>query len=80
MILLAVFLASSFNCAPTNFENKTKFPWNENDKWNYETAVVGCAKKYKKSPCVKLFRKWDERDYSVICAKEQYGNQSYKNR
>jgi hypothetical protein len=63
-------LALTISCMTTIFENKTKFPWNENDEWNYQTALPKCQKLYPNSPCMKKFIKQGERDYRVICTGE----------
>lgn len=48
-------------------ENKTQFPWNEFDRETFARASSRCGQIYPRSPCVTFFRKWAERDYSVLC-------------
>jgi len=63
-IVLAAVMAF---CPATKFENKTDLPWNEFDNKHYLTAKKRCGEIYQKSPCVKVFRKRSESDFSVIC-------------
>jgi uncharacterized protein (DUF1778 family) len=63
-------IVMALSCAQPIMENRTQFPWNENDYWNLETALPKCQKLYPKSPCIKKFIKLGERDYRVICSKE----------
>lgn len=56
-------------CPQVKYQNVTKFPWNEEDKKTLVQAQKRCGELYPDAPCVKLFRKFGERDYSVICGK-----------
>lgn len=58
-------------CATPKIDNATKYPWNDFDQQSLNVAKVRCGELYKQSPCVKLFRKWDEKDYTVLCGKEK---------
>ncbi len=67
-----LFIALALSCNPPALVNKTNQPFNEVDYEHLAAAKKGCARIYKKSPCVKLFIKRTlERDYSVICTGEQ---------
>ena len=49
-------------------QNVTKFPWNDYDRKELKYAEKRCGEIYGESgKCVKLFRKWGERDFSVVC-------------
>lgn len=67
MLIPYVLVFAAAVCQPPKLENKTKFPWNDFDKKTLKGAATRCGQKYPNSPCVKLFRKHGERDYSVIC-------------
>lgn len=65
---MSFLLASAiFLCPQLKFENWTKEPVNEYDIKHYRIAKRRCGEIYKKSPCIKLFRKRTSSDYSVIC-------------
>ena len=49
--------------------NNTDQPWNDFDNQHLKIAQKRCGEIYKNSPCVKMFKKRTERDYSVICGK-----------
>lgn len=68
--MIDFLVVMALSCAQPIFENQTKFPWNENDRWNFDTALPKCKKLYPNSPCIKKFIKRGERDYRVVCSKE----------
>ena len=68
-ILLPLFSNAGIQCVPTDMQNTSGFEWNEFDRQTYKVAQRRCGELYKNSPCVKIFRKWGERDYSVLCRK-----------
>lgn len=67
-ILLAVM---AFSCANTKIINETEYPWNSHDQKMLDYSKKRCSELYKNSPCVKLFKKWGKKDYSVICGREK---------
>lgn len=69
--MISLLLAAAINSCPVvKMENKTKFPWNDFDKASLRKAQDHCGTIYPSSPCVKLFRKYGERDYSVLCGRK----------
>lgn len=71
MSLLALLTTVALSCPPTKMENATTYPWNEFDMKTLKHVKTRCGQIYPNSPCVKLFRKWDKKDYSVICGREK---------
>lgn len=68
MLSLAFFLAAS--CPEPKMVNVTPYPWNQFDLETLERAKKRCGQLYQgRSPCVKLYRKWGEFDYSVVCGR-----------
>ena len=65
--MITFLLAAALGCPAVKMENKTKFPWNDFDYKNLEKAQTHCGQIYSDEPCVKLFRKYGERDYTVLC-------------
>jgi len=66
--MITFLLVAALNgCPAVKMENKTKFPWNDFDKTSLRKAQSHCGMIYDRSPCVKRFIKWGERDYSVVC-------------
>lgn len=64
MLIVAFVLLS---CPITQMVNLSKFPWNDYDKEMVSYATKRCSQLYKRSPCLKIFTKKDEQDYTVIC-------------
>lgn len=64
MILLTLIALS---CPQVKMQNTTKYPWNQFDKETLARAKNRCGKIYQDAPCVKLFKKYDKQDYSVVC-------------
>jgi hypothetical protein len=60
-------LLLALSCSPPVMQNKTKYPWNDFDRKELKYAQKRCGEIYKDSPCVKLFKKYDKNQYSVIC-------------
>lgn len=58
-------------CPKTKLINVTPYPWNEFDTATLRIANKRCGELYPNSRCVKMFRKWGERDYSVICGRDR---------
>ena len=54
-------------CAMTVMQNVSKQPWNDYDRQMLQYATKRCAEMYEDAPCVKLFRKYNVQQYSVIC-------------
>lgn len=67
-MLNELMIVMSMSCAKPIMENRTPFPWNENDRWNLDMALPKCKQLYPKSPCIKKFTKVGERDYRVVCS------------
>lgn len=63
--MLLILLALS--CPITKIENISGHPWNKHDQEVLEYVQKRCGQVYPDSPCVKLFRKREAQDYSVIC-------------
>lgn len=59
------------SCPITVMQNITKYPWNDYDRSILKQTEKRCGEIYKDAPCVKLFKKWDKQDYSVVCGKEK---------
>jgi hypothetical protein len=51
-------------------ENASKEPWNAYDYSILEQTKHRCGELYPDSPCVKLFRKYNRKQYSVICGEK----------
>jgi hypothetical protein len=62
-----LLLIMALSCPPTKVKNLTNFPWNAFDQKSLEHATKRCGQIYIKSPCLKVFRKVDERDYQATC-------------
>lgn len=45
------------------------FGWNSHDQKTLQNAYKRCAQKYKNSPCVKVFNKIGQQNYTVICGR-----------
>lgn len=59
--------AHSAECPVPRIVNMTK-TWTEYDKdVMNKAAISGCRQHFKEMPCLKVFIKLNERDYSVIC-------------
>jgi hypothetical protein len=65
-----LLFAIAMSCAAPKLENRTKYPWNDFDKESLNIASNNCKKFYRKSPCLKIFRKVGKQDYHAICSKE----------
>ena len=64
-LVFAVLLAAL--CSKTIIVNDSKHPWNSFDQKTLNRAKIRCGEIYPNSPCVKWFRKYNERDYQVVC-------------
>ena len=64
-------LLLSLSCPQTKMVNVTKFSWNDYDRSVLKQVQKRCGELYNDSPCVKLFRKFGEQDYSVICGESK---------
>ena len=58
-------------CPKTNMVNVTKYPWNDYDQEVLGRANKRCGQIYPGSGCVKMFKKWGKKDYSVICGEKE---------
>lgn len=67
MILTIATLA----CAAPQIVNTSGFAWNAYDDEMLAKAKVRCGELYTDARCVRWFKKWGQRDYSVICGKEK---------
>ena len=65
-----LLLAVLGTCPVVKMENTTKFPWNAFDMASLHKAQSHCGIIYPGYRCVKLFRKYTRKDYSVVCGKE----------
>lgn len=69
--MITLLALAALSCPETKMQNVSGFPWNEEDRKVLAQTKKRCGELYDDSPCVKLFRKWGERDYSVICGAEK---------
>jgi hypothetical protein len=69
MSTLLVLLALS--CPATKLQNTSLYPWDKEDKKYLATAKRRCGQLYPDSPCLKLFKKFDELSYIAICGEEE---------
>ena len=65
--MLTMVLALTLSCPETKMLNTSKFAWNDHDRVTLAHVKKRCGEIYPDAPCVKLFKKWGEKDYSVIC-------------
>lgn len=56
-----------FICAIVVIINLSGLPINQFDMETLEYAKVECPKRYKQSPCVRKFFKYQKRSHGVIC-------------
>lgn len=63
-------LAVSLNCAPPTILNTSEEPWNEYDQSILENAKKRCVELYSDAPCVSWFKKYNVKQYSVLCKEE----------
>lgn len=68
MTALAFYL--SFVCSSTIMLNTSREPWEKYDYDMLDQAKENCVKHYLDAPCVKLFKKFDRKQYSVVCGLE----------
>ena len=54
-------------CPDTVVHVMTPEPWSEMDQANLDIARERCPVKYKRSPCLKKFIRWEPLRYSAIC-------------
>lgn len=66
MMIAAALLTSSLICSPARIINDTDV-WNKIDQQSYDRALTRCGELYKHSPCLKVFRKFEENLYGAIC-------------
>ena len=65
--MIALFL--SLSCPTPLMQNASRFPWNDYDRKELRYAEKRCGEIYEDAPCVKLFRKFNDQQYTVICGK-----------
>lgn len=58
---------STTKCPKTKIILVNDDPWSEMDQINFDIAKNRCPEKYKKSPCLKKFIRWDKLRYSAVC-------------
>lgn len=69
IILFLIFISlscSSKICSKIIVINDTGI-WTDFDQKTLEAAKVRCGQLYKNSPCLKLFKKIEDKTYSAIC-------------
>lgn len=64
-----IFALLALSCPATVMQNVSSYPWNAYDRKILRQAQKRCGELYDDSPCVKLFRKYNKVQYSVICGK-----------
>lgn len=67
MIFLLTLMLS---CPLVKIVNKTD-TWTDRDQKTLEKAFIRCGELYKKSRCLKVFTKYPNNHYSVICGEQQ---------
>lgn len=65
MSTLLLLLAAT--CPETKMLNTSKEPWNDYDMSIYKYATKRCKELYSDAECVKLFKKYNVQQYSVVC-------------
>lgn len=58
-------------CPKTVMLNTSKLPWVKYDYEMLDYSKKRCAKIYQNSPCVKLFKKYNKQQYSVVCGSKK---------
>jgi hypothetical protein len=67
--LLACITAAA--CEKVRLVNMTR-TWDKHDQQEMDDAAArGCKKRFPDMPCLRIFIKLNERDYSVICGGER---------
>jgi len=64
----ALFINS--HCPATVFENTSQQPWTKYDYEVFAAAQKRCGEIDENTPCLKLFRKYNVQQYTVICGEE----------
>lgn len=59
------------SCPKTTMLNTSKYPWVKYDYEILDYSKKRCAQLYQNSPCVKLFKKYNKQQYSVVCGTEK---------
>lgn len=59
------------SCPKTVMLNTSKFPWVDYDYEILDYSKKRCGQMYQNSPCVKLFKKYNKQQYSVICGSKK---------
>lgn len=67
--MIALLIALS--CPTPVMQNVSKEPWNDYDRSMLAQTEKRCGEIYPTAPCVKLFRKYNRKQYSVICGKKK---------
>lgn len=62
-----IFLLAALSCPAPVMQNVSGYPWNDYDREELRYCERRCKEIYSDAPCVKLFRKFGKKDYSVIC-------------
>jgi len=60
-----------YNCPKTKMLNTSKYPWVDYDYEILEYSKKRCSQMYQNSPCVKLFKKYNKQQYSVLCGSKK---------
>lgn len=70
-----MLIAALLSCPAVTFQNTSGLKWNDYDYSILNQAKRRCGELYPDAPCVKLFRKYNFQQYSVICgAKKEAGD------
>lgn len=67
---LKPMVIKTYNCPPVKMINKTSFIWNKFDEEVLAGATKECPKRFKNSPCVASFYKYNETGHGVACGAE----------
>jgi hypothetical protein len=62
-------LLLALTCVLPIMQNTSKFPWNDYDRQELKYAQKRCGEIYSDAPCLRLFRKYNFQQYSVVCGK-----------
>ena len=61
----------TLSCPQVKMVNVSGYPWNSYDRKELRYARKRCGEIYPDAKCVKLFRKFGKRDFTVICGAEE---------
>jgi hypothetical protein len=66
-----IFLLLALSCPVTKMQNTSGYSWNNYDRSELKYARKRCGEIWPDSPCLKLFKKYDKKQYSCICGSKK---------